>query len=136
MVNMQKTFGSLIIDLSETELQAEEHELIEHPLVGGVILFARNYESPQQLQMLTQSIRQLKNKPLLIMVDQEGGRVQRFRCDFTQLPPAATYGQVAENNPVLALQLAEAGGYVMAIELLTRGVDLSLAPVLDLHKGV
>ncbi|HVY53537.1 MAG TPA: beta-N-acetylhexosaminidase [Gammaproteobacteria bacterium] len=129
---MQKGFGSLVIDLIGTELQPEERELIAHPLVGGIILFSRNYESLAQLKQLTQAIRQVKNKPLLIMVDQEGGRVQRFKEEFTRIPPAAVYGQQGTK----ALELAAAGGYVMAIELLAAGIDLSLAPILDLNKGV
>jgi beta-N-acetylhexosaminidase len=127
-------FGPLVIDLLGTTLQPEEQELIAHPLVGGVIFFARNYESPHQIQQLVRSIRQVQDKPLLIMVDQEGGRVQRFREGFTRIPPAAVYGQEAELSK--ALRFAEAGGYVMASELLAQGVDLSLAPVIDINKGL
>lgn len=132
---MQKSFGSLVIDLMGTELQPEERDLIAHPLVGGVILFSRNYESIMQLQALTHEIRQVK-KTLLIMVDQEGGRVQRFRDNFTRLPPAAEYLQMAGGDFHLALELSKLGGWVMAVEILSRGIDLSLAPVLDLNKGV
>lgn len=134
---MQKSFGSLMIDLMGTELQQEEQELLEHPLVGGLILFSRNYQTPEQVQTLIKSVRQaVKAKPFLIMVDQEGGRVQRFRQDYTRIPPAALYGQVYDENPALGLQLAETGGWVMAYELLMRDVDLSLAPVLDLNRGI
>jgi beta-N-acetylhexosaminidase len=133
---MPKSFGPLIIDVAGTALQPEERDLLQHPFVGGVVLFARNYETPQQLQSLITEIRQVKAKPLLIMIDQEGGRVQRCRHQFTRLPPAGDYSHLAKNNPLLAQQLSEAGGWLMAAELLTRGVDLSLAPVLDLNKGV
>jgi beta-N-acetylhexosaminidase len=134
---MQKTFGSLIMDLQGTTLLQDEKELILHPLVGGLILFSRNYETPEQVEALIKQVRQVvQDKPFLIMVDQEGGRVQRFRKDFTRIPPAAVYGQVYDENPALGLQLAETGGWVMAYELLARGVDLSLAPILDLNKGV
>lgn len=132
---MQKAFGSLIIDLKGIELEQDEKELLEHPLVGGVILFTRNYQFPEQLQNLIRSIRQV-NKPLLIMVDQEGGRVQRFRNGFTPIPPAAVYGKRYDENPHLGLQLAETGGWLMAYELVSKGIDLSLAPILDLNKGL
>ncbi len=133
---MKKDFGSLIIDIKGCELQAEEKELLAHPLVGGLILFSRNYESSEQVRALIHSVRQGLRKPFLIMVDQEGGRVQRFRQGFTRIPPAAFYGQVYDENPELGLRLAETGGWVMAYELVTQGVDLSLAPVLDLNKGI
>src|SRR5580700_12072556 len=133
---MTKTFGSLVIDLQGTELQAEEKELLEHPLVGGLILFTRNYANPEQVQALIQSVRKELKKPFLIMVDQEGGRVQRFRQGFTRIPPAALYGQAYDANPELGLRLAETGGWVMAYELVHCGVDLSLAPILDLNKSI
>jgi len=133
---MTKNFGSLIIDLQGTELQADEKELLQHPLVGGLIFFSRNYQDSEQLAALVRSVRQGLNKPFLIMVDQEGGRVQRFRDGFTRIPPAAVYGQAYDANPELGLQLAEAGGWLMAHELVSKGIDLSLAPILDLSKGV
>ncbi len=134
--SMQKKLGSLIIDLKGTTLQAEERELLAHPLVGGLVLFSRNYETLEQLQALIQDLRQMQSRPFLIMVDQEGGRVQRFRQEFTLLPPAATYGRAYDKNPERGLGLAEAGGWLMAFELLAQGIDLSLAPVLDLAKGL
>lgn len=133
---MKKDFGSLVIDLKGSELQAEERDLLAHPLVGGLILFSRNYESNEQIGALIKNVRKGLNKPFLIMVDQEGGRVQRFRQGFTRIPPAAFYGQVYDENPEQGLHLAETGGWVMAHELVTLGVDLSLAPVLDLNKGI
>jgi beta-N-acetylhexosaminidase len=133
---MTARVGALIIDLQAKELSAEERELLSHPLVGGVILFTRNYESRDQLVHLTASIRQSRKTPLLIMVDQEGGRVQRFISEFTRLPPMALFGTLYDSHPERALQLATNCGWLMASELLSVGVDLSFAPVLDLNKGV
>ncbi len=133
---MKNNWGPLIIDLQGTELQPEERELLAHPLVGGLILFSRNYESPDQLQTLIHNVRQIPKTAFLIMVDQEGGRVQRFRQDFTRIPPAAFYGKCYDENPELGLRLAETGAWVMAYELLNHGIDLSLAPILDLNKGL
>lgn len=133
---MEKTIGSLIIDLEGTVLSPEEREMLAHPLVGGVILFTRNYESREQLMSLCQAIRASRSLPLLIMVDQEGGRVQRFQRDFTRLPPMAVFGQHYDQDSVSACLAASDCGWLMATELLAAGVDLSLAPVLDLNKGL
>lgn len=135
-IEMENKWGSLIVDLQGTELQPEERELLAHPLVGGLILFSRNYQSSEQLQALIQTIRGALKKPFLIMVDQEGGRVQRFRQGFTRIPEAAFYGRMYDENPERGLRLAETGAWVMAYELLSYGVDLSLAPILDLNKGL
>jgi beta-N-acetylhexosaminidase len=105
-------------------------------MVGGVILFARNYHSRQQLQHLCRQIRLSRETPLLIMVDQEGGRVQRFINEFTRLPCMAQLGVMCNNQPDRAYQLAKQYGKLMADELVSVGVDLSLAPVLDLNTGV
>ena len=128
--------GSLIVDLQGTSVSAEDSEILNHPPVGGVILFARNYESREQLTQLCRQIRKARKAPLVIMVDQEGGRVQRFTHEFTRLPFMAVFGKLHDENPALAKQLAEDCGWLMAMELLSTGVDLSLAPVLDLNKGV
>lgn len=133
---MKNTLGALIMDLTGLSLTPEEKELLAHPLVGGVILFARNYESREQLVSLCQAIRAATTRPLLILVDQEGGRVQRFVAEFTALPPLSWIGKMDKDNPALAAQLAAEHAYVMASELLSAGIDLSLAPVLDLNKGV
>jgi beta-N-acetylhexosaminidase len=127
--------GPLIMDVVGKELQPLERDLLQHPQVSGVILFARNYESRQQVKDLIQQIRQAKTN-LLILVDQEGGRVQRFRDEFTRLPPLAEFGKVYQQNPEHALQLAEQSAYTMASELKAVGVDMSFSPVLDVDQGV
>lgn len=131
---MAEKIGSFIIDLIGETLNAEEIELLQHPLVGGVILFARNYRSRAQLESLCQALRAVRKTPLLIMVDQEGGRVQRFIHEFTKLPAMAVFGELYQKNPSEACERAKDCGWLMAMELLTVGIDISLAPVLDLNK--
>jgi len=133
---MTNHIGSLIIDLQNHQLTQEEREIINHPLVGGIILFARNYESRQQLNALCADIKQTRHKPCLIMVDQEGGRVQRFITDFTRLPFMSAFGQLYDTDPKLGIKIAKECGWLMATELLAAAIDLSLAPVLDLNKGI
>jgi len=125
-----------MLDIDGTELTPEDRELLRHPAVGGVILFARNYESPAQLAALTRAIHGLREPRLLIGVDQEGGRVQRFRIGFTRLPPAGRFGALHRHQPQRARQAAERIGWLMAAELRAVGVDFSFAPVLDLDRGV
>lgn len=125
-----------MMGLSGTGLGSEERELLRQPQVGGVILFTRNYESPQQIAALTAELHALRDPPLLIAVDQEGGRVQRFRSGFTLLPAVARLGALYDRDPAQARQCAEATGWLMAAELRSVGVDLSFAPVLDLGRGV
>jgi beta-N-acetylhexosaminidase len=126
----------VLLDLEGTELTAEERELLRHPAVGGVILFARNYQDPGQVAALTSAIHALREPRLLIAVDQEGGRVQRFRAGFTRLPPAGRFGAMHRHQPQRARQAAERVGWLMAAELRAVGVDFSFAPVLDLDRGV
>ncbi len=132
--NMLQSAGPVMIDLMGLSVDAEEHELLQHPQVGGVILFARNYESPAQLSNLCNSIRQIRQSPILIAVDQEGGRVQRFKTGFTLLPSMGEVGQLYQHSSEDGLKWAYCCGWLMAAELLAVGVDLSFAPVLDLDK--
>ncbi len=129
------TLGPVMLDLMGKELSAEEHELLQHPLVGGVIFFTRNYESPQQLITLVKAVRQV-SKDILLAVDHEGGRVQRFRPEFTRLPPLAQLGKKYDQEPLEALRLAHHAGWLMAAEVRAVGIDFSFAPVLDLNFGV
>lgn len=129
--------GPLMVDVEGTRLTAEEWELLQHPLISGVILFSRNYESPLQLEALIQEIHCVRTPRLLVAVDHEGGRVQRFRTEaFTHLPPARWYGDYYDQNPADALRQAHNAGWLLAIELRAWGIDFSFAPVLDLDQGV
>lgn len=129
-------YGPLMIDLDGIELNSAERRLLEHPAVGGVLLFARNYKDLDTLKTLVQDIRTACNRSVLIAVDHEGGRVWRFQQDFTKLPAARRYGERYAENPEQGLQLAYNAGWVMASELLDCGIDLSLAPILDLDRGI
>ncbi len=124
-----------MVSIEGTTLDAATRSRLVHPKIGGVILFARNYTSPGQLSELTREIKELKDPPLLIAVDQEGGRVQRFQEGFTRLPPMEAIGTLFDTDPKAALALARATGTVLAGELHQCGVDLSFAPVLDLHSN-
>jgi beta-N-acetylhexosaminidase len=130
------THGPVMLDLQGLALSSEDKERLLHPATGGVILFSRNYESPQQLHRLIAEIHELRRPQLLVAVDQEGGRVQRFRDGFTRLPPAAWYGQVYARQHRRGLQVAQEAGWLMASELRACGVDFSFAPVLDLDLGL
>jgi beta-N-acetylhexosaminidase len=124
-----------MLDVLGKTLTAEDEKRLRHPLVGGVILFARNYESPSQLAELTGSIHALRTPPLLIAVDHEGGRVQRFREGFTRIPPMRELGKVWDEHPKRARHLAQQVGFVLASELRACGVDFSFTPVLDVDYG-
>ncbi|TAM46406.1 MAG: beta-N-acetylhexosaminidase [Gammaproteobacteria bacterium] len=128
--------GPVMLDIEGLALTAEDRERLRHPLTGGVILFSRNYESPEQIAALVAEIHALRDPHLLVAVDHEGGRVQRFRDGFTRLPPVRKLGEAYDENPKRALRLAEADGWLMAAELRSVGVDFSFAPVLDLDRGV
>jgi beta-N-acetylhexosaminidase len=124
-----------MIDIEGTALTPADGELLRHPLVGGVILFARNYSEPAQLVELTRAIHALREPKLVIAVDQEGGRVQRFRQGFSELPPLARLGEVYEQDVQAALARAADCAWLMASELRAVGVDFSFAPVLDLRSS-
>jgi beta-N-acetylhexosaminidase len=128
--------GPIILDLAGLELSAEERELIKHPQVGGVIFFQRNFESISQLENLISQIHLHSKQQLLLTVDQEGGRVQRFQNGFTRLPALGLIGARFNRNYEEAIQLAETHGWLLASELLAVGIDLSFAPVLDLNNNL
>ena len=134
---LQMPLGPLMIDIAGTELSVLDRERLCHPLVGGMILFSRNYESPEQLTRLCADIHALRTPALPIAVDHEGGRVQRFREGFTRLPAMRRLGEWLDraSEPAAVLAAARDIGYVLAAELRARGVDLSFAPVLDLDYG-
>ena len=125
----------LMIGLAGPELAESEKSWLRAPGVAGVLLFARNYRSREQLMALCEAIRDAGGEHLLIAVDQEGGPVQRFRDGFTRLPPLATIGAVYDRAPFDAIRLAEEHAWVMASELRASGVDFSFAPVVDLARG-
>lgn len=127
------SFGPLMIGIAGLELTKEEAVLLQHPSICGVSLFTRNYSSPAQLKALTAQIHAVR--PLIIAVDHEGGRVQRFREGFTRIPPMRTLGDCHATNPERALKLAYQIGLVIGHELLTHGVDFAFGPVLDIDHG-
>ena len=132
MTTADQLLGPLLIGLAGLEVSAEERDWLKHPAVGGVVLFTRNYQDLSQLTDLTASITAIAGRDLLISVDHEGGRVQRFRDGFTRLPPLNVLGKMYADSASNALDFAYRHGRVMATELLLCGVDLSFAPVLDI----
>ena len=129
------SLGPVMLDVVCTELTADDIKRLQHPLVGGVILFARNFENCTQLTALTASIHALRSPPLLIAVDHEGGRVQRFRDGFTKIPPMREFGKIWDKNPKKAKELAVEAGWILAAELRAHGIDFSFTPVLDMDYG-
>jgi beta-N-acetylhexosaminidase len=130
------TLGPLMVDVQGKALTAEDREVLSHPLVGGVILFTRNYSDPEQLMHLVGEIHALRSPALIVAVDHEGGRVQRFRSGFSVLPPLRRIGREFDADSRAGLELARRLGWLMAAELRSHGVDLSFAPVVDLDYGV
>ena len=125
----------LVIGISGTELTAHEREWLQHDAVAGVILFTRNFSSREQVVELCAAIREAAPRPQLICVDQEGGRVQRFRDGYSPLPSLEGFGALYAQDPDAALKLAEEHAWLMASEVRASGVDLSFAPVVDLARG-
>ncbi|HEY4444316.1 MAG TPA: beta-N-acetylhexosaminidase [Steroidobacteraceae bacterium] len=130
------SLGPLMVDIAGTELSADDVRVLAHPMVGSVLLFSRNYSNPRQVAALTAAIRALRTPHLLVAVDHEGGRVQRFREGFTRLPAARLLGRRFDEDRRDALGLAQSVGWLMASELRAVGVDFSFAPCIDLDYGV
>ena len=126
--------GPVMIDVQGTSLSPEDKEILQHPLVGGLILFTRNYQSPEQIAELSLQIKQAAKKPILIAVDHEGGRVQRFRYGFSLIPAMGSLWQMADENLTLAMSLAKQSAILMALEVQAVGIDISFAPVLDINN--
>ncbi len=130
-----EALGPVVLDVAGAQLTAEDRRRLSHPLVGMVILFSRNFTGPAQLADLCREIHALRDPPLRIAVDHEGGRVQRFRAGFTHIPPMAALGRRWDEDVLEACKVALAAGFVLGAELRARGVDLSFTPVLDLDWG-
>jgi len=127
--------GPVMLDVRGPRLAPDDVERLTHPLAGAVILFARNYENPEQVAALCRDIRRLREPPILIAVDHEGGRVQRFREGFSRIPPMRALGSLWDRDRGEALRAARQAGLLIALELGACGVDFSFAPVLDLDHG-
>ncbi len=130
------SLGPVMCDIQGFRLTAEDRQRLCHEQVGGVILFSRNYKSPEQIKTLIDEIHQLRTPRLIVAVDHEGGRVQRFREGFQRIPPMRVFGELFDVDADLAIQKAETTGWMMAAELLHYGIDLSFSPVLDIGNPV
>ncbi len=133
---MADSLGPVMLGVEGLELSPADRERLLHPATGGVILFTRNYRDPEQLRALVEAIRGLRSPELLIAVDHEGGRVQRFRAGFTELPPMHSIGEVFAYDPARGQELARDAGLLLAQELRAVGLDFSFTPVLDRDIGV
>ena len=135
MRKLRLPLGPVVLDPMGVALTDDDRRRLAHPAVGAVVLFARNYESPEQLRALTEEIARLREPAPLVCVDHEGGRVQRFREGFTAIPAMRGLGRLWDRDRDRAREAAHAAGYVIASELAAHGVDFSFAPVLDLDYG-
>lgn len=129
------SLGPVMLDVVGKTLSADDKRRLQHPLVGGVILFSRNFDNNAQLKALTASIHELRYPPLLIAVDHEGGRVQRFKEGFTKIPAMREFGKIWDVHPKKARELAMEAGWILAAELRAHGIDFSFTPVLDMDYG-
>ena len=125
--------GRLIIDIHGLELSKDDIDLLKHPSIGGIILFSRNFNSVQQIKNLIDSIKMLRSPSLIIYVDQEGGRVQRFKDDMTKIPSIELLGEKYKSDPYGAINLSEDIGWLIGYELRCIGIDVNTAPVLDIN---
>jgi beta-N-acetylhexosaminidase len=132
---LKAPLGPAVIDVVGAMLGDEDRARLRHPAAGAVILFSRNYQSPEQLRSLVEDIERLREPALLVCVDHEGGRVQRFREGFTAIPAMRGLGRLWDRNRGTARQTARAAAYIIGAELGAHGVDFSFAPVLDLDYG-
>ncbi|MFT5658626.1 MAG: beta-N-acetylhexosaminidase [Gammaproteobacteria bacterium] len=130
------SLGPVMLDVAGLALTDDDRKRLAHVQVGGVILFSRNYASPEQLKTLVDEIHAIRKPRLVVAVDQEGGRVQRFRDQFQGLPAMAKLGELYDSNPELAIDYSQTFGWIMASELLYYGIDISFAPVLDLGNPI
>jgi len=135
MRRLRLPLGPAVIDVVGPALTDEDRNRLRHPAAGGVILFSRNYENPEQLSSLTTEIARLREPELLLCADHEGGRVQRFREGFSAIPPMRTLGRLWDRDAAAARETARAIAYIVGAELAAHGVDFSFAPVLDLDYG-
>jgi beta-N-acetylhexosaminidase len=132
---MHDLYAPLFVSIEQAHLTQADKDMLRHPFVGGVVIFSKNFQSRTQVKALIADIKALKDPALLVCVDHEGGRVQRFRQEFTVLPPMHQLGQLYDADPVEALACAKACGYIIGTELGSVGVDFSFTPVLDLDYG-
>jgi beta-N-acetylhexosaminidase len=128
--------GPVMLDIEGLRLTAADRSLLREPAVGGIILFSRNYQSPAQIADLVAESRSVRSPPLLIAVDHEGGRVQRFREGYTRIPPMRHLGHHYDSDPDAALDIARTVGWLIGAELRASGIDLCFAPCVDLDWGV
>ena len=129
------TIGCLMLDLENTFLGREDIEMLQHPLCGGIILFTRNFESQQQINQLCSDIRKAAGKSILIAVDHEGGRVQRFHEKFSKIPAMGNFKKLQQNEHITLSQIEDIG-WLMAAEVIASGIDISFAPVIDIDSGL
>jgi len=130
------SLGPLMVDLCSDSISEQEREVLNSSSVGGVILFSRNFTNIEKLIALVEDIHAIRQPRLLVAIDQEGGRVQRLRDGFTQLPAVSLLGEIYNEDTKRATQLATTTGWLMAVELRSIGIDFSFAPILDINYGV